>query len=196
MTEVDDHPQEELEDRPRVLVAVTGGIACYKVCHVVSRLSQEGVDVRVMMTEAATHFVTPLTFQSLSGQPVYTSLWQAPTAPESQHIELARWPHVVLVAPATANIIGKLAQGICDDLVSTTLTALPSELPVVLAPAMNADMWANPIVQRNASTLRDLLHYRMVGPESGWQACRTQGAGRMSEPQAILQAVREELGLD
>lgn len=178
----------------RVIVALTGGIACYKVATLVSRLVQRGATVRVLMTEAATRFVAPLTFQSLSGQPVITSVWQAPDHPESPHIGLARWCHLYVIAPATADILAKLAAGICDDVVSLTAAALPRGTPVLLAPAMNEQMWENPITQRNLATLHSLATHHVTGPERGWQACRTSGAGRMSEPEQILEAAGKLLG--
>jgi phosphopantothenoylcysteine synthetase/decarboxylase len=181
-----------LEARPlegrRVIVAVTGGIASYKSATLVSRLVQRGAAVRVIMTEAATRFVAPLTFQSLSGQSVLTSIWDADDRPDSQHIGLARWCELMIIAPATANTIARMAHGLCDDVVSLAAAALPRGTPLLLAPAMNADMWANPIVQRNLTTLREVLGCATVGPEEGWQACRTQGQGRMSEPDDILAA--------
>lgn len=172
----------------KVLVGLGGGIACYKVCHVVSRLVQGGAAVRVLMTEAATRFVTPLTFQSLSGQPVVTSMWESADHHDSQHIGLARWCDLMIIAPATADLMARLATGLCDNVVTLCGTALPRATPLLLAPAMNEQMWENPITQRNLATLTEVLGCRTVGPESGWQACRTQGAGRMSEPEAILQA--------
>ena len=183
---------EAVRDR-RVLMAVTGGIACYKVCPVVSRLVQGGASVRVVMTESATRFVTPLTFQSLSGQPVLTSIWERDDRPDSQHVGLARWAELFVLAPASANTMGRIAHGLCDDLVSLTAAALPCATPAVFAPAMNADMWASPIVRANAQKLVAALGWRMVGPESGWQACRTQGVGRMSEPATILSAIEAAL---
>lgn len=178
----------------RVLVAVTGGIACYKSAALVSKLVQAGADVRVIMTDAAMKFVGPITFQSLTGKPVVTSMWQADDQPESQHVGFARWCDLMLIAPASADMIAKLAAGLCDDVVSLTACALPRATPMLLAPAMNADMWASPIVQRNMQTLADLLGVHVVGPEQGWQACRTQGAGRMSEPEAILEATAHLCG--
>lgn len=174
------------QDR-QVLVAVTGGIACYKTCTLVSRLAQAGATVRVAMSDSAMKFVTPLTFQSLSNQPVHTSLWESFDRPDAQHIGIARWCDIAIIAPATANVIAKAATGICDDLLSTVLCAIPQQTPVIFAPAMNADMWANPVTQRNIQTVKDLLHWQQIGPEEGWQACRTIGAGRMSEPEAIIQ---------
>ena len=173
----------------RIVVAVTGGIACYKSCTLVSRLVQRGCEVRVVMTDAATKFVTPLTFESLTGQPVVTDIWQAQEFRTSQHVGFARWAQLYVVAPCTANTIAKFAHGMCDDPVSLIATALPRETPALLAPAMNADMWDNPIVQLNVATIREKLGWQFVGPEEGWQACRTRGVGRMSEPETILTAV-------
>lgn len=182
-----DRSAQDLAGR-RIVVALAGGIACYKTATVVSRLVQRGADVRVLMTEAATHFITPLTLQSLSGKPVLTSMWQHDDHPDSQHVGLARWAELVILAPATADLIAKLANGLANDVVSLTTIAVPRATPVLVVPAMNADMWANPVVERNVATLRDVLGYHQVGPETGWQACRTMGSGRMSEPEQILDA--------
>lgn len=173
----------------KLLVGVCGGIACYKTATLVSRLAQAGHEVTVAMTDSATKFVTPLTFETLSGRPVYTSLWQRGEYSYAQHIELARWADRIVIAPATANLIAKIAHGICDDLLSTILCAAPQGTPLFAAPAMNADMLANPITQKNMATLSDELGYRFIGPGEGWQACRTSGAGRMSEPEEIYDAV-------
>jgi phosphopantothenoylcysteine decarboxylase/phosphopantothenate--cysteine ligase len=181
-----------LRDRS-VIVALTGGIACYKTATVVSRLTQAGAEVTVLMTDAATRFVGPLTLQSLSGRPVYTSQWQSIENHDAQHIQLARRASLMLIAPASANTIAKLAAGICDNVVTTVACALPRATPMLIAPAMNAEMWENPITQRNLATLRDLLGYHTIGPETGWQACRTQGAGRMSEPESIIEKVNSLL---
>ena len=174
----------------KVLIALSGGIACYKTATLVSRLVQRGAEVRVIMTEAATRFLTPLTLQSLSGQPVLTSIWQHDDRPDSQHVGLARWCDVLAIAPCSADMIAKLAHGLTPDIVSLTASALPADTPLLLAPAMNADMWANPICQRNLSLLRELLpNLSEIGPDEGWQACRTQGGGRMSEPEVIRDAI-------
>jgi len=172
----------------RILLAVTGGIACYKSASLTSLLVKTGADVRVIMTDAATRFVAPLTFQSLSGKTVITSNWQADDRPDAQHVGLARWCELMIIAPATADIIAKISAGLCDDIVSLTASALPRQTPVLIAPAMNEQMWQNPITQRNLVTLKEMLDYKTVGPETGWQACRTQGEGRMSEPQSIVDA--------
>ena len=175
-----------------VIVAVTGGIAAYKSATLVSRLAQAGHTVTVLMTEAATRFVAPLTFEALSGRPVYTSIWQQVEHHDSQHIALARAADAMVIAPASANTIAKLAHGLCDNLVTTVACALPREpvaVPVFLAPSMNAEMWASPITQRNVRTLTEQLGWSIIGPAEGWQACRTRGAGRMSEPDEILKAL-------
>src|SRR5262245_36472705 len=180
----------------KILVAVTGGIASYKTATLVSRLVQAGANTRVIMTESATKFVGPLTFQSLSGQSVLTSIWQADDRPDSQHIGLARWCELMIIAPATADIIARIATGLTDDLVSLTASALPREpkmTPVLIAPSMNEQMWTNPITQRNVATLADVLKFQIVGPGDGWQACRTKGAGRMSEPEEIFAAAKKLL---
>lgn len=177
----------------RVFVGVTGGIAAYKSCTVVSRLAQGGADVTVAMTEAATRFVTPLTFQALSARPVYTSQWEHIESRDPQHISLAQAADVALVAPCTMDCMAKLASGRTDDVVSLILSAIDrTRTPVLLAPSMNAAMWAQPSTQRNLRTLRE-DGFQFVGPDEGWQACRTVGAGRMSEPEAILAAIASAL---
>ncbi|MFI4859171.1 MAG: flavoprotein [Phycisphaerales bacterium JB063] len=176
----------------RIAVALSGGIACYKTATLVSRLVQRGADVRVLMTQAATQFITPLTLQSLSGKAVLTSMWDHSDNPESQHVGTARWCDLLVIAPCSMDMIGKIAAGLTPDVVSLTASALPASTPLVLAPAMNADMWASPILQRNLALLRELMpNLTEVGPAEGWQACRTKGAGRMSEPEAILDVLSD-----
>lgn len=178
----------------RIAVALTGGIACYKIATLVSRMAQRGADVRVLMTEAAQRFITPLTLQSLSGHTVLTSIWQSDDRPDSQHIGIARWCEVLVIAPCSADMLAKLAHGHTPDVVSLVAAALPARTPMLVAPAMNADMWAHPVCQKNLDTLRQLLpNFHEVGPDSGWQACRTSGAGRMAEPEAILDAAAASL---
>ncbi|UCF35180.1 MAG: phosphopantothenoylcysteine decarboxylase [Phycisphaerales bacterium] len=169
-----------------VLLCVCGGIAAYKVASLVSSLVQRGAGVTVAMTEAATRFVGPVTLQALSGRAVITGLWTVPHADDVQHIRATERADLVVVAPATANIIGKMASGVADEIVSTLLmSAAP---PVLFAPAMNERMWANPIVQKNVKALKELGHV-FLGPGEGWQACRHVGKGRMVEPDEILTAV-------
>ncbi len=177
-------------DGARIVVGVTGGIAAYKTATLVSRLAQAGASVTVCMTEAATRFVAPLTFQSLSANPVYTSVWQHDEASDPQHIALANRAHAAVVAPCTMNTMAKLTAGFTDDVVTLVLSAFdPKTKPVLLAPAMNEEMWAQASTQRNLETLRG-DGFRFIGPEDGWQACRAVGPGRMSEPDAILSELR------
>lgn len=173
-----------------VLVCVCGGIAAYKTATLVSMLVQRGCGVTVAMTRAAGRFVGSVTFQALTGRKVYTSMWPDESAGEIQHLSLSQTANLVVVAPATANAIGKLAGGMADDLVSALL--LGAACPVLLAPAMNAKMWQHPAVQRNVAFLRD-NGFLMVGPNSGWQACREVGPGRMAEPDELLAAISARL---
>ena len=174
-----------------IIVGVTGGIAAYKAAELVRLLVKQGHEVRCIMTAAARQFITPLTLQTLSGNPVYTDLFAMPENPEWQveHIGLARWAQCVLIAPATADFIGKVAHGLADDLLSTCVMA--ASAPVYFAPAMNDQMYANPLVQRNIALLRE-AGYGFVDPVDGQLACGTSGTGKMASPQQIA-AVTERL---
>ena len=171
-----------------IIVGVTGGIAAYKAAELVSLLGKQGHDVRCMMTEAGQQFITPLTLQALSGNPVYTDLFALQDNPEwkVEHIGLAHWADLILIVPATADFIGKVANGLADDLLSTCVMA--SKAPVYFAPAMNDQMYLNPIVQRNIQTLRD-AGYGFVDPVEGNLACGTSGKGKMASPQQIAEVV-------
>lgn len=172
-----------------LIVGITGGIAVYKVATVVSRLAQAGAQVTVAMTPAATKFVTPLTFQALSGRHVYTSAWEHVESQDPQHISLASRADAVLVAPCTMDCLARLASGRTDDMVTLLLSAVDrSKTPVLLAPAMNVTMWAQPSTQRNIQQLES-DGFDFVGPGEGWQACREVGAGRLSEPGVIVGAL-------
>ena len=174
----------------RILLAVGGGIAAYKSAVVCSRLVQNGYDVRVAMTESSKNFIGVATMSALSGKPVASGSFDSAQFPLGAHIELAKDVDLLVVAPATANLLGKFAQGIADDLVSTLY--LQVDCPVLLAPAMSDPMWNKPAVQRNVETLRaDCCHF--VGPESGWLSCRVRGEGRMSEPDSIVEAIEQHL---
>ena len=175
----------------KILVCVCGGIAAYKVCHVVSRLVQEKFSVHVAMTSAAKRFVGPLTFETLTARPVYLSLWQNPDPAHPPHIQLAQESDLILVAPATANMLAKMAQGLADDLVSSVLLAADPK-KIVVAPAMNKMMWQNLATARNCNLLAQ-AGVGVVGPGAGWQACRTLGEGRMSEPEEILTYITQRL---
>jgi len=173
-----------------VVVGVCGGIAGYKVAALVSQLVQGGASVAVAMTRAARRFVTPLTFEALSGRPVFTSLWRAGEVCKQPHLKLTEACDVLIIAPATANTIAKLAHGLADDPVSTL--ALSATSPILLAPAMNTRMWQSRIVQQNMQSLKDRGMIE-VPPGEGWLACRTIGPGRMAEPQIILSRAVEIL---
>jgi phosphopantothenoylcysteine decarboxylase/phosphopantothenate--cysteine ligase len=167
----------------RVLLGITGGVAAYKTAALVRLLVRAGLDVRVVMTEAATRFVTPTTLQALSGQKVWTDLWDASVPDHMAHIELSRDRDLVVVAPATADFIAKTALGLADDLLSSLVLA--RECPLIVAPAMNRQMWERSATQRNVHALRD-DGVILVGPAVGDQACGETGPGRMVEPEALL----------
>ncbi|MEI7035141.1 bifunctional phosphopantothenoylcysteine decarboxylase/phosphopantothenate--cysteine ligase CoaBC [Fulvimonas yonginensis] len=175
----------------RILLGVSAGIAAYKSCELVRRLREQGAEVRVVMTEGATHFVGTTTFQALSGQPVRVSLWDEGAEAAMGHIELARWAERVLVAPASADILARLAHGHADDLLTTL--CLASAAPLYVAPAMNQQMWAHPAVQANLATLR-ARGVRVLGPAAGEQACGDVGSGRMLEPHELRDALAASFG--
>jgi phosphopantothenoylcysteine decarboxylase/phosphopantothenate--cysteine ligase len=174
----------------RILLGVCGGIAAYKAADLTRRLMEAGAEVQVVMTESALHFVGVATFQALSGKPVRSSLWDAAAEAAMGHIELARWPDLILVAPATANFIAKLAHGAADDLLSTL--CLATDKPIAVAPAMNRLMWANAATQANVATLA-ARGITLLGPGAGYQACGEIGEGRMREPLDIRANVADLL---
>lgn len=168
----------------KIVVGITGGIAAYKAPELVRLLKKAGHEVRCAATEHALQFVTRVTLETVSGAPLYSDLF---ASGRTEHISLKDWGEMLVVAPATANIIGKVAGGIADDALSTLLLAFSGK-PVIMAPAMNCEMWAHPAVQRNIETLKS-WGIRMVGPEEGELACGVSGMGRMAEPEAIVQSV-------
>jgi phosphopantothenoylcysteine decarboxylase/phosphopantothenate--cysteine ligase len=174
-----------------VLLAVSGGIAAYKIPELVRQLRGAGHEVRCVLTRAALEFVSPLTLQTLSQHAVRTELFDPGEEGQIDNIALANWGEVVVVAPATANLLAKMAIGIADDLVTTMLLA--TRAPVLVAPAMNVNMWRHAATQANLATLRD-RGIRFVGPESGPLACGEEGVGRMAEPDAIAAVVQLLLG--
>ncbi len=175
-----------------VVLGVTGGIAAYKACTLTSALRKKGAAVHVIMTENATRFVAPLTFETLSNHPVVTDTFARPETWEVEHIALAKAADLFVIAPATANIMAKMACGIADDMLSTTVLA--TKAPVLLAPAMNTGMWTAEATQHNAAVLRERgVHF--IGPEGGYLACGDTGAGRMSEPEAILSEIERLLSV-
>lgn len=173
-----------------ILVGVTGGIAAYKTADLVSKLKKLNANVEVIMTKAATEFVAPLTFQTLSQNLVYVDMFREPRTWEVEHISLAEKADLVLIAPATANTIGKIANGIADDMLSTVIMA--TEAKVMFAPAMNTHMYCNPIVKENMEKLKE-LDYEFIEPGNGLLACGTYGAGRMAEPIDIIEHVKDFL---
>lgn len=176
-----------------ILLGVTGGIAAYKAPDLVRRLRERGAEVQVVMSRGAQQFITPMTFQAVSGRPVRTDLWDEAAEASMGHIELARWADLVLIAPTTADTLSKLAAGLAGDLLSTV--CLATEAPLVLAPAMNRQMWANPATQSNLEILR-ARGVQILGPGEGDQACGETGAGRMLEPLEIAEAVAALAGTD
>jgi len=182
-----------------VLLGVTGGIAAYKAVDLASRLRRAGAKVNTIMTENACRLVCPKSFEVVTGSAVLTGLWEdrpvyslwdeQAEGGKPRHVDLADWADIVVVAPATANIIGKAANGICDDLLSTVLCAASAK-SVLLAPAMNNNMWANVAVQRNVQTVKK-MGFELVGPVRGRLACGTEGWGRMSEPQEIMETMEK-----
>jgi phosphopantothenoylcysteine decarboxylase / phosphopantothenate---cysteine ligase len=173
---------------PRILIAISGGIAAYKVCSVISTLFQRGVEVRVILTEAAQHFVTATTVSTLARHPAYTDqdFWQATARP--LHIELGEWADLVLIAPLTANTLAKLTYGLADNLLTNTVLA--STGPVLLAPAMNTDMWEQAPVQRNWQQLQQDPRYHTCVPTAGLLACDRVGTGRMAEPETLVERLQ------
>ena len=170
----------------RIVLGVTGGIAAYKAAELVRLLSKQGAEVQVAMSEGATHFVTPTTFQALSGKPVFTDQWDARMPNAMAHIDLSRQADLILVAPASADFLARTAHGLADDLLATMVLA--RDCPMLVAPAMNRQMWENPATQRNVAQLAaDGVH--ILGPACGEQACGEVGAGRMLEPEEILEEV-------
>lgn len=180
------HKDNPPNDR-NVLLCVTGGIACYKSADLAGKLVGQGFSVTVAMTEAAEKFIRPLTFQSLTDEPVFTSLWSASESYRCGHISLTERAELMIIAPATANIIAKLAVGLADDLVSTLALSAAGACPILIAPAMNTRMWNAPATKSNVATLTD-RGVEFVGPEDGRLACGDVGIGRMAEPNEIIKA--------
>ncbi len=170
------------------VLGLSGGIACYKAAELLRGLTKAGASVQVVMTEAARHFITPVTMQALSGKPVYTDQWDARISNNMAHIDLTRHADAIVIAPCSADFMRKLVHGAADDLLSTLCLARPSSLPLLVAPAMNVEMWENPATQRNAAQLR-ADGVTLLGPVAGEQACGETGLGRMMEPEDLLEEI-------
>jgi phosphopantothenoylcysteine decarboxylase/phosphopantothenate--cysteine ligase len=175
----------------KIILGITGGIAAYKSAEVCRRLKKLGAEVIVVMTQAGTKFITPLTMETLSENEVLTELFPEKKMVGTRHVSLADWCDLILIAPATANIIGKIRSGLADDILTTIVVSTRSK--VILAPAMNVKMWENPIVQKNVSELRK-LGYSFIEPGVGDLACGDMGKGRMAEPEQIVEEVVNKKG--
>ena len=170
----------------KLVLGLSGGVACYKAAELCRALTKEGASVQVVMTDAATHFITAVTMQALSGNTVYTDQWDPRVANNMAHIDTTRGADAILIAPCSADFIRKLAQGVCDDLLSTLCLARPSQVPLLVAPAMNVEMWQNPATQRNVAQVR-ADGVCIFGPAAGEQACGEVGLGRMLEPDELVE---------
>lgn len=177
----------------RIILGVTGSIAAYKSCEIIRRFRGLGLEVTVVMTKAATNFISPLTLQTLSGNKVYSSeLFVAQERWDPSHISLARTADLVLIAPATASIIGKLASGICDDLLSCVVLCVPAKTKVLIAPAMNQNMYRNKIVQQNIEKLKK-IGYKFIGPVKGELACGYEGLGCFAPAEMVIKEAKRAL---
>jgi phosphopantothenoylcysteine decarboxylase/phosphopantothenate--cysteine ligase len=170
----------------KIVLGLSGGVACYKAAELCRALTKEGASVQVVMTEAAAHFIGPVTMQALSGRTVYTDQWDGRIPNNMAHIDLTRDADAILVAPCSADFLFKLAHGATDDLLSTLCLARPHQVPLLVAPAMNVEMWEKPATQRNVAQLKD-DGVRIFGPAAGFQACGETGMGRMLEPNELLE---------
>ena len=172
--------------RKKILLGVTGSIAAFKAAVLTSALVKRGNQVKVVMTKEATCFITPLTFQTLSNNPVYQEMFNPLENPEIEHVSLAEWPDVILVCPATANIISKVAAGLADDFLSAVI--LTTRKPIIFVPAMNSGMWQNKILQKKVTELK-ATGYRFIGPAKGRLACGKEGEGRMVEVEEVMEKI-------
>ena len=175
-------------DGKKIVLALTGGVACYKSAELARALVKSGASVQVVMTQAATRFITPVTMQAVSGKPVYFDQWDARIANNMPHIDLTRDADAIVIAPCSADFMSKLAHGACDDLLSTLCIARPATLPLMVAPAMNVEMWQNPATRRNVARLRE-DGIAILGPAAGEQACGEVGMGRMLEPEQLVEEI-------
>jgi phosphopantothenoylcysteine decarboxylase/phosphopantothenate--cysteine ligase len=175
----------------KVLIGVTAGIAIYKACSLVRMFIKSGADVKVVMTESATKFISPIVFQSLSGNPVFIKMFKPIKENAVEHINLATWCDIFILAPASANTIGKIANGIADNLLTTTIMALPKDKPVVIAPAMNTNMWENEFFKRNMEIIKKADNYYIVEPETGLLAEGHEGKGVLADISKIFDKSKE-----
>jgi len=178
----------------KILIGITAGIASYKICSLVRMFIKNGDQVKVVMTDSATKFVSPLVFQSLSGNVVYKDMFEPVKENAVDHLNLADWCDVFILAPATANTIGKIVSGIADNLLTTVIMALPKEKPVIIAPAMNTNMWENVVVQKNIETIKTFKNYHIIDPGTGLLAEGKEGKGILADIGEIFDKTKEVLG--
>jgi len=181
-----------MKKKGNILVGACGGIALYKTCGLIRLFVKSDYSVKTMLTSAAAQFIRPLLFKELSGEPVYTDMF-SPASFDTQHIKLADWADLAVIAPLSANTLAKLAGGICDNLLTTVLCALAADKPLLLVPSMNDRMWSNPVVQKNIACLEKIKNYNLLRPEKGKLACGSEGVGRMPEPEKIYQKAKQLL---
>lgn len=179
--------------KKNVLIGICAGISSYKTCELTRLLARGGFSVKIIMTESATKFVSPLVFQTLSQNMVYLDMFALAKEENIKHIELAEWADICVIAPLTANTLSKIANGMCDNLLTTVICALPKDKKIVLVPAMNTNMWVNPIIQENAEKLKKQKKYIFLDPEKGDLACGAYGEGRMPEVEVIYRRIEESL---
>jgi phosphopantothenoylcysteine decarboxylase/phosphopantothenate--cysteine ligase len=178
----------------KILLGVCGGISSYKVCELVRLFVKGGFSVKVVMTPAATNFVSPLVFQELSQNPVYLDMFALKNDEFVQHVSLAQWCDLCVIAPLSANTLSKIASGICDNLLTTLVLALPSRTKVLLVPAMNEEMWRNPVIQENVKKIKKIKKYTVMPPKKGKLLCGTYGEGRLPSPKEIYNKILSLMG--
>ncbi|MFH1772442.1 MAG: flavoprotein [Candidatus Omnitrophota bacterium] len=177
------------KSKKNILVGVCGGIAAYKTCELIRLLVEGGFSVKVVMTESASKFVSALVFQTLSRNHAYQDMFSLPESFNPRHIGIAGWADLCVIAPLSANTLSKIACGICDNLLTAVICALPKETKVLLAPAMNENMWVNPVIKKNIQALRKLEKYIFLTPRKGELACGVYGTGRLEEPAVIYKKI-------
>jgi phosphopantothenoylcysteine decarboxylase/phosphopantothenate--cysteine ligase len=180
-------------DGKKILIGVTGGVAAYKICSLIGSLLKLKAEVRVVMTDSATKFVTPLTFQALTNHPVYTNLWNPTNLNTVEHISIAHWPNIIVIAPATANSIAKIVHGFADNLLTTIVLAKKPETKMIVAPTMNTFMWNNSITKSNIELLKKINNTHIVEPRSGTLACRDEGTGKIAENETIIEEIKKSI---
>jgi len=178
-------------EKKNILIGITGGIAAYKVCDLINILRKNKYNVKVIMTEAAEEFINPVTLQTLTNNPVYKEMFKVVSPTEVEHIALAQWCDIMLVAPATANTIGKISNGIADNLLTTVIMALPKEKTLIIAPAMNTNMWNNGVVKKNIENLSKIINCIIIKPKVGRLACGDYGEGPLAEIEEIFNAINK-----